>query len=192
MDVVLVIPVRTRPQQHRRESAAHAECRTLSMQLARHRAIGERDRLAVGEHHRANASAIGAARLASWARPIPLRQAAGESKRGRNCEIVDDAATHSVQRRMSLRIQSAIAAPCAAEGNRRGLYRNRRLSGSTTGFQPPPDLAAAFAGPLDVGDAGAIAITSVSASGRRGGRRGRGCRRVIRLPGGRLSRGQGF
>ena len=59
MDVVLVVPVRARPQ-HRREPRADRMQHVLA-QLPRHRAIGQRDRPAVGELEGANVERIGAA-----------------------------------------------------------------------------------------------------------------------------------
>ena len=66
---------------------------------------------------------------------------------------------------MSVRIQSAIAVAILQRRIAAGFTATLRLSAQHDGLEPHQILAAAAAGPLDVGNAGgAIAISSVSAS----------------------------
>ena len=145
------------------ENRAQTECSTLSRSLARHRAIGERNRTAVGELEGAHVERIGAAMFRQLRAGDTVAAAAFE--RVEIVEIADRRCRGSPRSgAMSLRIQSASA---DAIGQRRiaaGFTETCRLSGSTiassrTRSSPPQPPAPWMSGML-----GAMAIASVSAS----------------------------
>ena len=150
MDVVLVIPVRARPQ-HRGEPRAHRMQHALA-QLARHRAVGERDRLAVGELHAANVERVGAAVFGQSGADHAVAAAAFE--RVEIVEIADDAAEACRQRRHVGADPVRDRGGHRAAQDRRGLDRDPVLVRQHHGLQPDQILAAATAGAMDVGNAG--------------------------------------
>ena len=150
MDVLLVVAVRSRPQ-HRGEPRAYRMQHALA-QFARHRAIGECNRLAIGKFQPANVERIGVSVFRQFGAGDAVAAAAIE--RVEIVEIADGAAEARRQRRHvgadPVRDRGRHG---AAEG-RRGLQRNPPFVWQHHGFQPHQILAAAIAGTLDVGDAG--------------------------------------
>ena len=175
MDVVLVIPVRARPQ-HRREARAHRMQHGLA-HVARHVAVGQRNRPAVGELDAANVERVGAAVFGQMGAGDAVAAAAVE-----RIEIVEIA---------DVRCRGLPpAAPCRCGPSRRsrdaivqrrvaaGFSATRCLSGSTTASSRTRSSPPQPPGPWMSGMLGAIAISSVSASRQaEGGGGAAGCSR---------------
>ncbi len=134
------------------ENRAQTECSTLLAQLARHRAVGQRDRLAVGELEGANVERVGAAVFGELGADDAVAAAAFE--RVEIVEIADGAAEARRQRR------DVGADPVGDRGrhraaqDRRRLHRDPPLVRQHDRLQPHQILAAAAAGAVDVGNAG--------------------------------------
>ena len=171
MDVVLVVPVRARPQHGRKPRADRMQ--HVLAHLARHGAVGQRDRLAVGELEGADVERVGAAVFGQLGAGDAVAAAAFE--RVEIVEIADRRCRGSrASGAMSVRIQSAIADAMAQRRIAAGFTATCRLSGSTIASSRTRSSPPQPPGPWMSGMLGAMAISSVSASRQaEGWRRGR-------------------
>ncbi len=176
-----MISVRARPQ-HRRKPRAHRMQHALA-QFARHRAVGERNRLAVGEFQGADVERVGAAVFGQEAADHAVAAAAFE--RVEIVEHADVAAEARGQRRDVGADPVGDRGGHGAAQDRRGLQRNLPLVRQHHRLQPHQILAAAAAGAVDVGNAGGngdrIGQRQPAGRGRRRPRRSRRFGRLVRL-----------
>ncbi len=148
--MVLVVPVRAGPQ-HGCKPCAHRMQHALA-QLPRHRAVGQRNRSAVGELDGANVERIGAAMFGQDGADDAVAAAAFE--RVEIVEVGDDAAEASCQRRHVGADPVGDRRRHGAAEDRRRLDRDPALVGQHHGFQPHQVFSTAAAGAVDIGNAG--------------------------------------
>ena len=150
MDVVLVVPVRARPQ-HRRKPCAGRMQHVLA-QLPRHGAVGQRNRAAIGKLEGADIERIGAAVFGKQGTGNSVAASALEGIE--IVEVRDRAAELLRQRRDIAADPVGDRRRHAATEDCRWLHRHLPLVGQHDRLQPHQILAAAAAGTMDVGNAG--------------------------------------